>query len=81
MKGKLLPRSYSIQCERKWKHSFLSEDRKTATDRLIAVRETGVFRHQGSPIEGSPETPRTSLHYRIDGIKGVSDLAPKEMEI
>ena len=24
-KGNLLPRSYPIQCERKWKHSFLSE--------------------------------------------------------
>ena len=23
-KGKLSPRSYPIQCERKWKHSFLS---------------------------------------------------------
>ena len=23
-KGKLSPRSYLIQCERKWKHSFLS---------------------------------------------------------
>ena len=23
-KGKLLPRSYPIQCERKWKHSFFS---------------------------------------------------------
>ena len=25
-KGKLLPRSYPIQCERKWKYSFLSVD-------------------------------------------------------
>ena len=24
LKGKLSPRSYPIQCERKWKHSFLS---------------------------------------------------------
>ena len=24
LKGKLLPRSYPIQCERKWKYSFLS---------------------------------------------------------
>ena len=61
-KGKLSPRQYPIQCQRNWKHSFLS-DRKTATDRLIsyiAVRETGVSRHQGGPIEGPPETPRTS---------------------
>ena len=61
LKVKLSPRSYPIQCESKWKYSFLSVGRKTATDRLIAVRETGVSRHQGGPIEGPPETPRTSL--------------------
>ena len=68
-KGKLLTRSYSIQYERKWKFSFLSVERlpdtKTVTDRLISVRETGVSRHQGGPIEGPPETPRTSQHYYI----------------
>ena len=26
-KGKLSPRSYPIQCERKWKYSFLSENK------------------------------------------------------
>ena len=26
-KGKLLPRSYPIQCEKKWKHSFLSMEK------------------------------------------------------
>ena len=26
LNGKLSPRSYPIQCERKWKHSFLSTD-------------------------------------------------------
>ena len=51
-------------------------DRKTVTDRLIAIRETGVSRHHGGPIEGPSETPRTSQHYRIEGIEGV-----KEMEI
>ena len=80
-KGKLSPRSYLIQCERKWKYSFLSverlSDRKTATDRLIAVRETGVSRHQGGSIDGPPEIPRTSQHYRIEGIKGIPDLGTK----
>ena len=33
---------------------------KTTAVRLIAVRETGVSRHHGGPIEGPPETPRTS---------------------
>ena len=43
----------------------------------FAVRETDVSRHQGGPIEGAPETPRTSQHYRIEGIKGVPDLGTK----
>ena len=41
---------------------------KTSLIRLIAVRETGVSRHQGGPIEGPPGTPRTSQHYHIGGI-------------
>ena len=32
---------------------------------IIAVRETGFTRHRGGPIEGPPETPRASQHYRI----------------
>ena len=36
-----------------------------------AVRETSVSLHHGGPIEGPPETPRTSQHYRVEGIKGV----------
>ena len=32
----------------------------------------------GGLTEGSPETPRTSQHYRIEGIKGVPDLGTKE---
>ena len=42
---------------------------KTTT--RIALGETGVSRHQGGTIEGPPETPRTSHHYRIEGFKGV----------
>ena len=37
----------------------------------IAVRETGVSRHHRGPIEGLPETPRTSQHYHIEGINYV----------
>ena len=44
---------------------------------FFAVRETGVSRHQGGPTEGLPETPRTSQHYRIEGIKGVPDFVTK----
>ena len=70
-KGKLSPRSDPIQFERKYNTCFLKVDRKTPTDRLIAVRETGVSRHQGGPSEGPPETPRTSQHYHIEGIHHV----------
>ena len=34
--------------------AFSVIDRKTSTDRLIAVRETGISRHQEGPIEGPP---------------------------
>ena len=37
-KGKLSPRSYSIQCERKWKYSFLSEQR---IDYWLSEAKTG----------------------------------------
>ena len=30
---------------------------------VLAVRETSVSRHHGGPIEGPPETPRTSVLY------------------
>ena len=48
-----------------------SQTGKMSTIRLIAVQETGVSRHQGGPIEGPPETPRTSQHYLIEGINYV----------
>ena len=72
---KLSSRSYPIYCERKCKHSFLSVVPwvcvlpKTTAIRRAAVRETSVSRHQGDIIEGPPETPRTSLYYRIEGFK------------
>ena len=48
--------------------------------KLIAVQETGVSQHHGGPIEGPPETLRTSQHYHIEGIKGVPDLGTKGNE-
>ena len=42
------------------------QTRKTTAIRRVAVRETGVSRHHGGPIEGPPETPRKSLYYRIE---------------
>ena len=42
---------------------------KNNSDQHTAVRETGVSRHHGGPIEGPPETRRTSLHYRMEWFK------------
>ena len=56
-KGKLSPRSYPIQLERKWQSRFLSvggsSDWKTSAIRCISVRETilSVSRHNETPIE------------------------------
>ena len=66
LKGKLSPRSYSIQFERKY--SFFSA--KRLPDRLTGVRENSVSRHQRDPIEGPLETRRTSQHFHVEGIKG-----------
>ena len=70
-KGILSPRSYPIQCERKWKYSFLSVFPKTTAIRRAAVRETSVSRHHRGTIEGPTETPRTSEHNHIEGINYV----------
>ena len=43
---------------------------KTAAIRRTAVRQTGVSRHYEGPVEVSPETSRTSQHYRIEGLMG-----------
>ena len=34
-----------------------------------AVRDFAVSLHCGDPIEGSPETPRTTLHHGIEGFR------------
>ena len=53
-----------------WNPPYITAPRvKSLPDKLIAVRETGVSRHRGGPIEGPPETPRTPQHYHIEGIK------------
>ena len=47
-------------------NDFLRQEKRHL--QTLAVRETGVSRHQGGPIEGPPETPRTSQHYHIEGL-------------
>ena len=42
----------------------------------FAVRETDVSRHQGGPIEGPPETPRTSVLWCTGGFRGALNWAP-----
>ena len=71
-KGKLSPPSYPIQCERKWKYSFLSKLRQTSkncpfeflqrsgvqpSERLVAAPKP-----QGGPIKGLLNA-RTSQQY------------------
>ena len=72
--------SYPIQCERKWKYSFLSAGIKIRLQKEprseTAVRQTSVSRHHGGPNEGSLEASPTSQHYRIEGFKGVLNWAP-----
>ena len=58
-KGKLSPRSYPIQCERKWKHSFLSEGQTYSFPRAQRLSAT-----MGIQLRPAPETYRTitALH-------------------
>ena len=44
LKGKLSPRSYLIQCERKWKHSSLSRRIESSAENVDACEkhENGV---------------------------------------
>ena len=54
-KVKLSLRSYPIQCERKWKYSFLSVGAQSGLSfSSSAVREAHTSRHNGVPIEGLP---------------------------
>ena len=60
------PNGFSFGSISKGKLSGKTE--KTSPIRIIAVRETGVSRHQRGTIKGLPETPRTSQHYHIEGL-------------
>lgn len=51
------------------------ETGRTTSTRRVAVREAAVSRQHGGPIEGPPETPRTSQHCRIQGFKGRPSIA------
>ena len=44
------------------KYDTMFQDTMFAHGPTFAVRETDVSRHQGGPIEGPPEIPRTSQH-------------------
>ena len=54
------------------KYSFLSVDnidRKTATDRLVAVRENSVSRHNGAQLRAPLKPP---VHHSTIILKGLS---------
>ena len=53
---------------------------KTTMIRRITVREDGVSRHHRGVIEGPPETPQTSRHYRIKGCEGAPELGSQFAE-
>ena len=42
LKGKLSPQSYPIQCERKWKHSFLSVNINIQLFKLTSMNNDSV---------------------------------------
>ena len=48
--------------------------------RLIAVRETGVFRHHGGLIKSSSETPRYDRAVMMKGVSGVPSIGPLDAE-
>ena len=50
---------------------------KTTAIRRAAVRETGVFWHQGEPII----TPQTSQHYCIDKLQGGGGIWCREISV
>ena len=54
------------------KLSQLGRTAKTTAITRAAVRETGVSRHHGGPIEG----PSTSEYYRTEGPKRRPQLEP-----
>ena len=75
-KGKLSTRSYPIQCERKWKHSFISEKESQHT---VGVRRTTEERLVPLSIMGAQliahEYPRISRKYGTEGFKGSHHVA------
>ena len=53
-KGKLSPRSYPIQCESKWKYSFLSVEArvwKIYNEIYSTFKEASVSRHHGGQVK------------------------------
>ena len=49
-------------------------------NRHIAVQETSVSWHHRVPIEGPPETPGSSQHYRTEESKEGPELVPHYAE-
>ena len=52
-------------------HLIVLQSGKTTTIRRIAVRETCISRHHGSPITGSLEPFGPLQDYRIEGFYGL----------
>ena len=68
--------SYIYLQNKIYKNNWEARQEKTTAIRRIAVRETGVSRPHGGPIEGPPEAPRAPQRYRVEGFKGALNYSP-----
>ena len=67
--GKKMSGERSLSCIMIW-HGYNYQMGKTKTVMRTVVRETGVYRHHGDPIESHMEPLGPSQHYRIKRFKG-----------
>ena len=65
-KGKLSLRSYLIQCERRWKYSFLS----AWSDWHLSASWRSY-----RALKRPPQTAQTSRHYGVEGLQGALNWA------
>ena len=83
-KGKLSPRSYPIQCERKWKYSFLSAESQQNQDqsqqKKVSLQSEDNYHWNVSPFPG-PLAQRFEQSGQIapEPVKGVKKAELREL--
>ena len=70
-KGKLSPRSYPIQCERKWKYSFLS-----VTVQIMHLHARGFFVNK----KATPFYAKRNIFLSVFNKNPDSVLVPNQLE-